>query len=252
MRPDELEDRMRRLECFHAIKCPPGSWVILRLDGRGFSRFTEAHCEKPFDRLFHEWMVSTTQAVFEEFSGLYAYTESDEISILFPREWELFDREIEKLLSLSAGLASATFAISCGAVASFDARIILAATDDQVIDYFRWRQADATRCALNGWCYWTIRKAGQSVQQATKALDGASVGDKNEMLFQHGINFNNVPLWQRRGCALYWEEYAHQGHNPILNQPVMTTRRRIKVDRELPMSDEYTTFMQGFVTASAV
>src|SRR5204862_222634 len=83
---------------------PAGAWVILRLDGRGFSRFTEGGCEKPFDAAFHGWMVATARAVLEDFGGLYAYTESDEISVLLPRAWELFDREVEKAVSVSAGL----------------------------------------------------------------------------------------------------------------------------------------------------
>jgi hypothetical protein len=41
MRPDEFKGRMRALEVFHSLRLPPGAWVILRLDGRSFSRFTE-------------------------------------------------------------------------------------------------------------------------------------------------------------------------------------------------------------------
>jgi tRNA(His) guanylyltransferase len=92
MRPDEFEARMRRLECFHALRCPDGAWVVLRLDGRGF---TEDHCQKPFDERFHGWMVAAARAVFEDFGGVYAYTESDEISVLLPRGWAYFDREVE-------------------------------------------------------------------------------------------------------------------------------------------------------------
>lgn len=29
MPPDEFEARMRRLECFHSLRCPDGSWVTL-------------------------------------------------------------------------------------------------------------------------------------------------------------------------------------------------------------------------------
>ena len=115
MRPDELEGRMRQLEWFHSLRLLPGAWVILCLDGRGFSRFTEVRCEKPFDLSFHTWMTQTAQALLEEFQGVYAFTESDEISLLFPRDWGLFDREVEKVVSLSAGLASATFSLACGA-----------------------------------------------------------------------------------------------------------------------------------------
>lgn len=56
MRADELEGRMRRLEAFHGLRVPPGAWPILRLDGRGFTRFTEGRCEEPFDERFHGWV----------------------------------------------------------------------------------------------------------------------------------------------------------------------------------------------------
>jgi tRNA(His) 5'-end guanylyltransferase len=243
MKPAEFEDRMRALEVFHALRLLPGAWVLLRLDGRGFSRFTESRFDKPFDARFHDGMVRTARAVLEDLQGLYAYTASDEISVLFPRNWDLFDRELEKVASLSAGIASAALSLIFGTPVHFDGRAVLAAEDEQVVDYFRWRQADAARCALNGWCYWTLRKAGQSVAQATAALVGQSVAAKNELLFQHGVNFNDLPRWQRRGTGLHWERYEREGYNPKLAQQVVTTRRRIRVDRELPTGDEYATFI---------
>lgn len=41
-------------------------------------------------------MVATAQAMLEELQGLYAYTQSDEISLLFAPEWDLFARSVEK------------------------------------------------------------------------------------------------------------------------------------------------------------
>jgi tRNA(His) guanylyltransferase len=41
-------------------------------------------------------------------------TESDEISILLPRDSDLFSRELEKLVSISAAVASATFTHAAG------------------------------------------------------------------------------------------------------------------------------------------
>src|SRR5262249_54838556 len=155
--------------------------------GRGFTRFTEGRFEKPFDPAFHALMIEAARAVLDDFQGVYAYTESDEISVLLPRDWGQYDRELEKVLSLSAGLASAAFSVGCGAAAQFDSRALPCARDEQVVDYFRWRQADAGRCALNGWCYWTLRKAGQGVAEATAALRGQGVAFKNELLFQHGV-----------------------------------------------------------------
>src|SRR5579864_8444299 len=170
---------MREHEYFHALRLLPGTWAVVRVDGRGFSRLTQSGFEKPFDLRFHDLMVSTARALLEEMHGLYAYTESDEISVLLGREWDLFDRELEKLVSVSAGIASASFTHAAGTPAHFDSRVWLGTDVAEVVDYFRWRQADAARCALNGWCYWTLRNAGQSMRAATKVLEGQAVAAKH-------------------------------------------------------------------------
>ena len=246
---DAFEKQMRSLEYFHSLRILPGAWVIIRLDGRGFSRFTESRFDKPFDLKFHQLMVQTTKVLLEELHGIYAYTESDEISVLFPTTWDLFDRSLEKIVSISASIASATFTHAAQTPVNFDSRVWLGVNKSQVVDYFCWRQADATRCALNGWCYWTLRQAGKSVSEATAALEKQPVAFKNELLFQHGINFNDLPTWQRRGVGLYWEEYEKEGYNPIQNQAVVAKRRRIKLDEELPMKEAYTEFILRIVNA---
>ncbi|OKH32533.1 tRNA 5'-guanylyltransferase [[Phormidium ambiguum] IAM M-71] len=242
-----FENRMRELEYFHNLRLLPGAWVVVRVDSRSFSRFTETRFEKPFDLQFHQIMVQTAQALLEEMQGVYAYTESDEISVLFPPDWDFFGRSLEKVVSISASISSATMTHEIGIFVCFDSRVWLGVNAVQVTDYFSWRQADATRCALNGWCYWTMRKLGLSASQATAELDHQSVAFKNEFLFQNGINFNDLPTWQRRGTGLYWENYIKEGYNPINQQTVTTQRRRIKVDRELPMKEEYREFIAQFL-----
>lgn len=222
------------------------------MDGRGFSRFTQSRFKKPFDDRFHDLMARTATALLTELHGIYAYTESDEISVLFRPAWDLFDREVEKLVSHSAAIASAMFSMAAQVPVSFDSRLWIGARDQRVVDYFRWRMADAERCCLNGWCYWTLREGGASVAAATAALQGRSVGDKNEVLFQHGINFNNLPVWQRRGTGIYFETYEKPGFDPIRQVPVTATRRRVKVDLDLPMKEGYAAFIRGLLASVRV
>jgi tRNA(His) 5'-end guanylyltransferase len=117
----------------------PDLWLIVRLDGRGFGRFTAARFEKPFDPRVRDLMCVAARALLIDFNELYAYTMSDEISLLLPPEWDLFGRVVEKIVSISSGLASAAFTQPCGEPTHFDSGIWLGVNEEAVIDYFRWR-----------------------------------------------------------------------------------------------------------------
>ncbi len=195
---EELDRRMRVFETAHDHCVLPGLYIVARLDGRDFTRLTkEVHpFESPFDERLRDYMTATTEYLMTcGFGVVYGYTQSDEISLLFRRDEQTFGRKLRKYDSILAGEASARFSLLLGAIGCFDCRISQLPTADQVIDYFRWRQEDAHRNALNAHCYWALRKTGQSVKAATQALLGLSVADKNELLYRHGINFNDLPGW---------------------------------------------------------
>jgi tRNA(His) 5'-end guanylyltransferase len=120
-----------------------------------------------------------------------------------------------------------------------------------VYDYFHWRQEDAHRNALNAHCYWLLREQGQTMQQATEKLVGMSVSDKNELLFHNGINFNDLPTWQKRGSGVYWEEYEKPAQNPLTGEDVVATRRCLKRDLNLPLKDSYVEFIHDLIRRSA-
>jgi tRNA(His) 5'-end guanylyltransferase len=235
----ELEAGQRAREYFHGLTVLPGAWTVIRVDGRSFSRLTEQHFDKPFDDRVADLMTVTAQALLTELGARYAYTQSDEISVLLAPGHDLFGRGVEKLVSVSAGLASATFTHAAGVPAHFDSRLWLGTAPGDVADYFAWRQADAMRNALSAWCYWTLRKAGRSARAASQALAGTSTADRNQLLFEHGININDTPAWQRRGAGLWWETYPRTGFDPVRGTEATATRRRITVERELPLHDDY-------------
>lgn len=206
MRNNDFEARQRAREVYHALTVQPGAWTVIRVDGRSFSRFTEERFDKPFDLRFSELMVTAAQALTVDLGARYAYTESDEISLLFDPAFDLFGRSVEKLVSVSAGIATAAFTHAAGEPAHFDSRIWVGVDVGDVVDYFSWRQADAARCALNGWCYWTLRKAGQSRRQATNALQGTTVADKNELLVAI-VAFTALGVYRARHSAAREAEY---------------------------------------------
>ena len=50
-----------------------------------------------------------------------------------------------------------------------------------------------------------------------------------------------------RRIGLYREQYEKEGYNPVTQQITTTTRRRVKVDLELLMKEEYVGFLKGSI-----
>ncbi len=250
MKFDELDAKMRVFETNHDICVLPEIYIVARLDGRSFTRLTkEVHqFEAPFDERMREIMVETVKHLMScGFNVIYGYTQSDEISLLFHPEILTFDRKHRKFNSILAGESSAKFSLLLGDMGVFDCRICELPNIKLVCDYFRWRNEDAHRNALNSHCYWLLRKQDWSVKKATGFLEGKSVAAKNEFLFQNGINFHDLPLWQKRGTGVYWEIYEKEATNKLTGEKVMAVRNRIKVDYELPIRDEYSEFIKRFL-----
>jgi tRNA(His) 5'-end guanylyltransferase len=249
---DDLDAQMRLYETAHDHCVMPNIYMVARIDGRGFTRMTrEMHpFEHPFDVRFRDYMVATTAHLMAcGFRVVYGFTQSDEISLLIHRDETAFARKLRKYDSILVSEASAKFSLLLGEIAAFDCRICQLPNPKVVIDYFRWRQEDAHRNALTAHCYWFLRDRGESVQAATHALEGLSLGAKNEMLFHAGVNFNALPEWQKRGIGLYWENYDKAAVNLKTGEPVVTQRRRIRQDENLPVRDEYAAFIGGLVEA---
>lgn len=238
MKFDDLDAKMRVYEQSLDQIIPPENYLVARLDGRSFTRLTKDVCrfETPFDERFNKMMVETVKWVMADtgMEIIYGYTQSDEISLLFAKDAQVFGRKVRKLNSILAGAASARFSLLAETPAEFDCRIIPLPNKELVVDYFRWRMEDAHRNCLNSWCYWTLRKEGLTATQASQELEGKSIAYKNEFLFQREINFNDLPVWQKRGVGVYWRNFEKTGLNPVTNEEVTAIRREVYADYNIP------------------
>jgi tRNA(His) guanylyltransferase len=250
MKFNDLDARLRVFETAHDHCALPGLYLVARLDGRGFTRLTkEVHpFEAPFDERFRDMMVATVAHLMHcGFRVSYGFTQSDEISLLLDPADDAFGRKLRKLISVLAGEASAKFTQQLGAVACFDCRISQLPRPLDVVDYFRWRQEDAHRNSLNAHCYWLLRGLGQAPAAAHARVQGLSMGGKNELLFQHGVNYNELPAWQKRGVGLYWADRLKEGYDPIRQQPVQVRRRALHVEYELPLGADYAALLRPWL-----
>lgn len=249
MKFDDFDRQMRVYEESLDQYLLPDMYIVARLDGRSFTRLTKEICkfEAPFDVRFRDYMVETVKYLMESgFRIVYGFTESDEISLLFHAKDNTFGRKVRKINSTLAGEASAVFSLKLGQPATFDCRVVPLPNIERVKDYFIWRQEDAHRNSLNAHCYWALRKEGMSQRQATSLLEGRSVSFKNELLFQKGVNYNDLPNWQKRGIGVYYKECFKEGYNPLTKEKVQASRHELTADYNLMLGQEYGEWVAAF------
>lgn len=210
--------RMKEYELAFRQFIPAKSYAIIRVDGRAFHTLTRA-MSKPFDMGFMDGMDWAAIALCEEIQGAqFAYVQSDEISVLITdfgsnaQQW--FGGEVPKWLSISASCATSGFRswqqVSgfTGPVGLFDSRVMVLPDRHEVINYFLWRQADASRNA--------IQAVGQSVF-SQKELHKVSVVGITNMLNMRGIYMDQYPVGARTGRVVT--------HNPAVREISYTHKR---------------------------
>jgi tRNA(His) guanylyltransferase len=197
---DSLGDRMKsNYEDRYRIKLVRRTPVILRLDGKSFHTLTKLHCDKGFDEKFNLSMVETSSKLVNNIQGAKcAYTQSDEISLLLTDFDKLttdawFDYNLQKIVSISAAMASVTFSNSFGTTGLFDCRAFNI-PKEEACNYFIWRQKD-----------W-IRNSVQMLAQlnfSAKQLHKKSLSDIHEMLHSIGINWADLEDKWKNGIFIY-------------------------------------------------
>jgi tRNA(His) 5'-end guanylyltransferase len=197
MKQDSLGDRMKRYENHYRHKVLPRSPVIIRVDGKAFHTVTKG-CQKPFDKKFGGCMDWAAGKLLGEVqNSRMAFVQSDEISLLLvdfntfqSQQW--FDGNLQKMVSVSAAVASVHFSDAFERNVYFDSRAFVLPREE-VANYFIWRQQDATRNS--------IQMLGHA-HFSHKQLQGKNCDEIQEMLFQErGVNWNDLsPYWKRGRC----------------------------------------------------
>lgn len=198
-RPDEL---------------PLHTFIVVRLDGRGFTRFADAHgYVKPHDVRGLGLMNAAAAGVMREWGeAILAFGESDEFSFVFPRGCTTFGRREAKFVSGIASLFSSIFVMLWGTYfptvallypPSFDARAVAYPTLDSVVDYLKWRQVDTHINSTYNEAFWAlVQRGGLSRQDAQARLARTLTKEKHEIMFAHGINYAKLPVMFRRGTTI--------------------------------------------------
>jgi tRNA(His) 5'-end guanylyltransferase len=192
-----------------------------------------------------------------------AYVQSDEISLLLNNYKEIdtqpwFENNLQKMVSVSAGMASAVFTSLSAKIfggtykiAIFDSRAFIL-PKEEVNNYFLWRQQDATRNS--------VQMLARTLY-SHKELNNKNNSQLQELCFQKGFNWNDCPTSQKRGRCIVKKEIVKMGTvRPYLDKSgnlVMPSDRAIReahtvrkvweVDNEIPIFSDDKSYIEKYV-----
>ncbi|KAK9470634.1 tRNAHis guanylyltransferase [Dipodascopsis tothii] len=191
------------------------TWIVIRLDGRGFHKFTAFYdFAKPNDRRALDLMNEAARRVVEGMADVVlAYGQSDEYSFVLQPACALFDRRESKLVSTFASTFTAWYVflwpqyfdrpLEPTHLPTFDSRAVLYPSLANLRDYMSWRQADCHINNLYNTTFWSLVQSGLTPHDAEQRLMGTVSADKNEILFsQFGINYNRLDEIYRKGTVI--------------------------------------------------
>ena len=221
---DNLGDRMKAFyEDRYRIFIPRRTNVLIRIDGKAFHTYTKG-LKRPHDIGLSDDMDATTKYLCENIQGAkFGYVQSDEISILISDYKDIttdawFDNNLQKMCSIAASMATAKFNqlrlirqglewkekgydetlppenIKNMKLATFDARVFVIPEQEEVVNYFIWRQQDATRNSIS--------MAAQSMF-SHKTLHGKSSTEMQDMMMlEKSTNWNDYSVRFKRGGGI--------------------------------------------------
>jgi tRNA(His) 5'-end guanylyltransferase len=228
---DDFGDRMKMYEGIEAKRAfMPGLPICVRIDGRAFHTFTRG-MKRPFDTDMANAMIETMKYLVEQTYACIGYTQSDEITLIIRDDVEpLFGGRISKLTSILASMATAKFnevihkTYPNKPLAQFDCRCWQVPNRTEAANELLWRELDATKNSIS---------MAARAYYSDKQLLNKNGSEKQDMLMEKGVNWNDYPSFFKRGT------YAQR---KIVERP-MTDEEWAKVpkvhqdllDRETPV-----------------
>jgi tRNA(His) guanylyltransferase len=203
----DIEKRFKRYELVTQYYLTKRTPVIIRVDGSAFHTFTKYYWGRGYSENFAATMCNAVLKMMPRMQGVkFVYTQSDEASFLLTDYDDLstdawFGYEINKLVSISAGMMTAFFndynlAKRTGEdpVGWFDARAFNL-PKEEVVNYFVWRQQDAIRNSKS-------MLAREYFSQ--KQLTGKNCDEMCKMLYQEKqVDWFALPHSRTYGLAVH-------------------------------------------------
>lgn len=201
-----IGNRMKNYEKQTDQRVLPRLPIIVRLDGRSFSKFTKG-MKKPFDDDFRQSMIEVTKYLVSETNAKIGYTQSDEITLILYNDniksgSTIFEGRIQKIASNFASMASVKFLIEMqkrfpekvdctNKLPTFDARVFFVPSKTEAANNLVWRCQDCCKNSIS-----MVAQCNFSHKEL-QGLDGKQM--QHKLLTERDVNWNDYSANEKQG-----------------------------------------------------
>jgi tRNA(His) 5'-end guanylyltransferase len=228
-----LGDRMKAYEKVPSVNLMKKTPVIMRLDGKAFHNYTKQFKnEGTFSTVLKRAFMHSTFELMQNIQGArLAYMQSDEVSILLS-DWRQINTDawfkygVQKMVSVASSMFTTYFNRELYpdyTAAFFDARVFNL-PPHEAVNYFIWRQQDATRNS--------IQMLGRSYF-SHKEIHGKNSSQIQDMLMkEHNVNWNDAETMFKRGSSItsFYDDNKRMTLEMDTEPPIFTQDREY-IDR---------------------
>jgi len=238
----ETDDRVNEYEKSLDIRLMSKLPVIIRFDGCSFSSFVKG-LETPYDIRLTNLMIECCKYMVEITNARIGFVGSDEITIVLYEENDnsqtIYNGRVMKILSELTSKLSVHFnkllpqylPEKVDKEPVFDCKVWNAPTLEEACNCLLMRELSVTKNAIS---------MASLKYYSHKQLNGINGKEKQEMLFQKGINFNDYPTDFKRGTYIQRRkrfikftsdeiEKLHLKHEARFNPDLVIERTEIRV-----------------------
>ena len=189
------------------VKFDKTKHLVVRLDGRSFSKFTKRF-KRPFDDNFRSVMEATTEYLIQQTNALVGYTQSDEITLIIEpctgASELLFNAKKFKILSNLASMATSKFVVEAmqywpehvtKALPSFDCRAFNVDSETEAMNHLLWRYKD---CVRN-----SISMVAHHYFSHNELKKKSTVEKLNMLRLRKGVEWSEYPERCKYGTIIY-------------------------------------------------
>ena len=206
-----LPEQIAPYEVFADCPLISGTPLVAHLLGRRFEqRLNERHAE-PFDSDFQKALLKTLSHLCAVLGCSFGYADRTDLLLYAVSQGS----DARRLLSRLAGESAAKLSILAGDVYTFDVRLFEIPSVELARTYFLWQRQKAESAAIERYATHKLSEIGtRNVADMLKGLDNEQ---RIALLKQFGIEYAELPAWQRHGSAVYTGQDDGRGAHLVID-----------------------------------